>query len=202
MTERDRPLRDDSTLDPTDPTHHSAPDPASDAILWSGRPGWRLAIVQAGVASLVCSAAAIGMRALLESVGLPTAAPPIADAIVGMATAAVAASPLVRSLFGASAAAALRSLTTKFEVTATEIRVRTGFFSVATERIDVRHLKDVKLEEPFGLRLLSLGTLTLVTSDPTAGPTLLMPAVPQAARVFDLLDEVQGRARVAYLRSS
>ena len=60
------------------------------------------------------------------------------------------------------------------------LKIRSGVFSRRTHELELYRVKDTSLDEPFILRLVSLGNIQIVSSDRTH-PTFLIPAVKQAA---------------------
>ncbi len=63
-----------------------------------------------------------------------------------------------------------RYLTTKFtviEITTERITEEKGVFSKTTDEVELYRVKDIRLEQPFFLRLVSLSNVLLVTTDRT-----------------------------------
>tara|TARA_R110000796_G_scaffold22657_3_gene65465 strand:+ start:1481 stop:1915 length:435 start_codon:yes stop_codon:yes gene_type:complete len=59
----------------------------------------------------------------------------------------------------------LKTKFTKYEVTEERIIEQTGVFSRSTDETELYRVKDIRLEEPFFLRMFGLSTILLVTSD-------------------------------------
>jgi uncharacterized membrane protein YdbT with pleckstrin-like domain len=61
----------------------------------------------------------------------------------------------------------LKTQYTKFEITDQRISELTGVLSRKTDETELYRVKDIRLEEPFLLRMFGLSTIILVTSDKT-----------------------------------
>lgn len=68
---------------------------------------------------------------------------------------------------------------TEYTLTSERLRVRCGIFDKTTDEIELYRIKDFTLEEPLFLRMFSLGTIVLITSDRTH-PVFAMRAIPRA----------------------
>jgi uncharacterized membrane protein YdbT with pleckstrin-like domain len=62
----------------------------------------------------------------------------------------------------------LKTKFTKYEITEERIIETTGVFSRSTDETELYRVKDIRLEEPFFLRMFGLSTILLVTSDKTS----------------------------------
>ena len=62
----------------------------------------------------------------------------------------------------------LKTKFTKFEITDERIIEQTGVLSRKTDETELYRVKDIRLEEPFFLRMFGLSTILLVTSDKTS----------------------------------
>ena len=62
----------------------------------------------------------------------------------------------------------LKTMFTKIEITDERIIEQTGILSRKTEETELYRVKDIRLEEPFFLRMFGLSTILLVTSDRTS----------------------------------
>ena len=62
----------------------------------------------------------------------------------------------------------LKTKFTKFEITEERIIEQTGVLSRKTNETELYRVKDIKLEEPFFLRLFGLSTIIIHTSDKTS----------------------------------
>jgi uncharacterized membrane protein YdbT with pleckstrin-like domain len=68
---------------------------------------------------------------------------------------------------------------TELTLTNQRLKVRSGVFSRKTNELELYRVKDTTLDEPFILRLVSLGNIEIVSSDRTH-PRFLIPAVKHA----------------------
>lgn len=68
--------------------------------------------------------------------------------------------------------------TTEYELTTQRLRTRRGVFNKHLDELELYRVRDYKLEQPFFLRLFSLSTVILQTSD-RSNPTLILKAVPR-----------------------
>ena len=59
----------------------------------------------------------------------------------------------------------LKTQYTKYEITDERIVEQTGILSRKTDETELYRVKDIRLEEPFFLRMFGLSTILLVTSD-------------------------------------
>lgn len=74
-----------------------------------------------------------------------------------------------------------------FEFTSERLIIRKGIFNKLTDQIELYRVKDIRLEEPFLMRIFGLGNIILVTSDKTLG-NILLPAMSNAE---DLKDKIR-----------
>ncbi len=75
---------------------------------------------------------------------------------------------------------------TYYELTTQRLRMRTGILNKRVDELELFRVKDYSMEQPFLLRLMRLGNLTLVTSDATT-PTVAMRAIPGVEGVREKL---------------
>ena len=68
---------------------------------------------------------------------------------------------------------------TRYELTTQRLRTRHGVLNKEIDEIELYRVRDYKLEQPFFLRMLSLGNIILETSDRTH-PHVVLRAVPDA----------------------
>lgn len=68
---------------------------------------------------------------------------------------------------------------TQLTLTNQRLKLRSGVFSRKTNELELYRIKDTSLDEPFILRLVSLGNIEIVSSDRTH-PRFLIPAVKHA----------------------
>lgn len=65
---------------------------------------------------------------------------------------------------------------TAYELTSQRLRIRTGILNKKVDELELFRVKDYSMEQPFLLRLVGLGNLTMVTSDATT-PTVSIRAI-------------------------
>jgi len=75
---------------------------------------------------------------------------------------------------------------TTYELTTQRLRIRTGILSRKVDELELFRVRDYSIEQPFLLRLVGLGNLTMVTSDATT-PTVAMRAIPAVEAVREKL---------------
>jgi len=75
---------------------------------------------------------------------------------------------------------------TKYELTTERLRMRHGVLNKKLDELELYRVRDYKLDQPFFLRLFSLGNVVLQTSDKTH-PTVLIEAVPNAEELREQL---------------
>tara|TARA_R110002049_G_scaffold185928_1_gene354210 strand:+ start:546 stop:1070 length:525 start_codon:yes stop_codon:yes gene_type:complete len=63
-----------------------------------------------------------------------------------------------------------------YELTTQRLRIRSGIFSRHLDELELYRVKDYSMQQPFFLRLVGLGNITLVTSDATT-PTVHIRAI-------------------------
>jgi uncharacterized membrane protein YdbT with pleckstrin-like domain len=73
---------------------------------------------------------------------------------------------------------------TKYELTTERFRTRSGVFDKKLEELELYRVRDYKLDEPFFLRIFSLGNITLQTSD-LSNPVIVIRAIPNAEQLRD-----------------
>lgn len=74
----------------------------------------------------------------------------------------------------------------KYTLTSERLLIEYGLLSKRTQSLELYRVKDYTLVEPFLYRLVKLGTVSIVTSDPTT-PRLEMRAIPQPRPLLDTL---------------
>lgn len=67
---------------------------------------------------------------------------------------------------------------TRYELTTQRLRTRSGVFNKQMDELELYRVRDYKLEQPFFLRLLSLSSVILQTSD-RSNPVLMLRAIPR-----------------------
>lgn len=75
---------------------------------------------------------------------------------------------------------------TTYELTSQRLRIRSGILSKKTDEMELFRVRDYTMDQPFLLRLVGLGNMTLITSDATT-PTLSMRAIPGIENVREKL---------------
>ncbi|MBI4556126.1 MAG: PH domain-containing protein [Candidatus Hydrogenedentes bacterium] len=73
-----------------------------------------------------------------------------------------------------------------YEITTERIRLTKGVFSKQTEEIELYRVKDLNITQPFFLRMFSLGSIHLQTSDRSA-PDFILRALPKIYELRDLI---------------
>jgi uncharacterized membrane protein YdbT with pleckstrin-like domain len=71
---------------------------------------------------------------------------------------------------------------TRYELTSQRLRLRTGVINKKLEELELYRVQDTRLDQPFFLRLFSLGNVILNTSDPSS-PVIVIPAIEEAESV-------------------
>jgi uncharacterized membrane protein YdbT with pleckstrin-like domain len=67
----------------------------------------------------------------------------------------------------------LKTRTDVYEITTQRIRETTGIFSKRTDDLELYRVKDMRLEQPFLLRIFNAGNIVLLTSDRTSESYML-----------------------------
>ncbi|MCB1277397.1 PH domain-containing protein [Prosthecobacter sp.] len=75
---------------------------------------------------------------------------------------------------------------TFYELTSQRLRIRTGILNKKVDELELFRVKDYSMEQPFLLRLVGLGNLTMITSDATS-PTVAIRAIPEIEAVREKL---------------
>jgi uncharacterized membrane protein YdbT with pleckstrin-like domain len=74
-----------------------------------------------------------------------------------------------------------------YELSSQRLRIRSGIFNRHVDELELYRVKDYSMQQPFLLRLVGLGNMTLITSDATS-PTVNIRAV---ADVEELREKVR-----------
>lgn len=74
----------------------------------------------------------------------------------------------------------------KYELTTERLRMRHGVFNKKLDELELYRVRDYKLDQPFFLRIFSLGNIILQTSDRTH-PTVVIQAIPDAENLREQL---------------
>jgi len=80
------------------------------------------------------------------------------------------------------------------EITTERLITTTGVFNKATEQIELYRVKDIRLEEPFLMRIFGLGNILLITSDRTLG-TILLPAMSNPKKMKNEIRKIVEKLR-------
>lgn len=75
---------------------------------------------------------------------------------------------------------------TTYDLTTQRLTTRQGVFSKQTDALELYRVRDYRLEQPFFLRLFSLGNIVLTTSD-RSHPKVTIQAVRRGARLYEQL---------------
>jgi uncharacterized membrane protein YdbT with pleckstrin-like domain len=74
----------------------------------------------------------------------------------------------------------------KYELTTERLRLRHGVFNKKSDELELYRVRDYKLDQPFFLRIFSLGNIILQTSD-RSHPTVVIQAIPDAENLREQL---------------
>ena len=75
---------------------------------------------------------------------------------------------------------------TTYTLTSQRLRITSGILNKKVDELELFRVRDYTMDQPFLLRLVGLGNLTLITSDATT-PTLAMRAIPGIESVREKL---------------
>jgi uncharacterized membrane protein YdbT with pleckstrin-like domain len=75
---------------------------------------------------------------------------------------------------------------TSYTLTSQRLRITAGILNRKVDELELFRVRDYTMEQPFLLRLVGLGNMTLITSDATT-PTLVMRAIPGIESVREKL---------------
>ena len=76
--------------------------------------------------------------------------------------------------------------TTAYELTTQRLKISSGILNRKLDELELFRVKDYSMNQPFFLRMVSLGNLTLVTSD-ASSPTVNIRAIPNVEDVREKL---------------
>ncbi len=71
---------------------------------------------------------------------------------------------------------------TRYELTTERLRTRTGVINKKLDELELYRVRDYKLDQPIWLRIFSLGSIVLQTSD-TSNPTVTIRAIPDSEHI-------------------
>lgn len=80
----------------------------------------------------------------------------------------------------------LQTRHTKYEITDQRIVFQTGVFSRTTDELELYRIKDIRLEEPFFLRLFGLSNILLSSSD-VSHPDITIAAISEGKQTREQL---------------
>jgi|APCry1669192522_1035417.scaffolds.fasta_scaffold00372_8 uncharacterized membrane protein YdbT with pleckstrin-like domain len=90
----------------------------------------------------------------------------------------------------------LRNVTTRYTVTDQRIKLETGIIFRRVDEIELYRVKDVRVDYSLLNRIVNIGTIRIVSSDPTTNPEpLLMRSIANARGVRELLRNNAERIR-------
>lgn len=85
---------------------------------------------------------------------------------------------------------------TQYELSSQRLRLRSGVLNKDTNDLELYRIKDVRVEQPLGLRLFGLSNLVLETSD-RSDPHVVIRAIPEAEALMDVMRERVEALRIA-----
>jgi len=86
---------------------------------------------------------------------------------------------------------------TRYYLTETKLIVRTGFFNITEDEVELYKITDKKLLRPFGQRLCGCGTIIIYSKDVSA-PELEIHSVKKVRNVLNMIDENLNKVRDKY----
>jgi uncharacterized membrane protein YdbT with pleckstrin-like domain len=101
---------------------------------------------------------------------------------------------------GAVLALYLRSRATRYTLTAERLRVTTGLLSTTTQEVELRRVRDTVVVQPFLLRMLGLGHVTLMSADASTPRTTLRSVPDPQGLQSTIRSFVQGAYRAGGVR--
>ncbi len=84
----------------------------------------------------------------------------------------------------------------RFELTTERLLMTRGVFSRVTDSLELYRVKDMRMTQPFSLRVFGLENIEVITSD-TTSPDVIIDHIPRAFRIGDQLREHVEACRVA-----
>jgi len=72
---------------------------------------------------------------------------------------------------------------TKYELTTQQLKTSTGIINKKVDVLELYRVLDYRLEQPFFLRLFSLGSITLVATD-ESDPTIILTAISNSEEIL------------------
>ncbi len=83
----------------------------------------------------------------------------------------------------------------RYELTTERLKIRQGVFNKQLDEIELYRVRDYRLEQPFWLRLFSLGNIGMGTTD-TSNPYVVLRAVRDCEHVYELTRKYVEECRV------
>ena len=74
----------------------------------------------------------------------------------------------------------------RYELTSERLRIRRGVLNKELDELELYRVRDYRLEQPFWLRLFSLGNVTITSTD-VSQPQVTLRAIPDSERVRELI---------------
>ena len=75
---------------------------------------------------------------------------------------------------------------TEYKLTTQRLRTRHGILNKKTDELELYRIRDYKFDQPFFLRMFSLGNIILVTSD-RSHPRVVLKAIPNGEELLEKL---------------
>ena len=82
----------------------------------------------------------------------------------------------------------------KYVLTTQRLRVRHGVFNKVTDDLELYRIRDIRINEPFFLRLFSLSNLVIISSDATT-PFIQLTAIANGHQVLNLIRKLTEKSR-------
>ena len=90
----------------------------------------------------------------------------------------------------------------RYELTSERLRMRQGVLNKHLDEVELYRVRDYRLEQPFYLRIFSLGHITIRTTD-TSNPVIALRAIANSDQVIELVrrhvEECRARKNVRAL---
>src|SRR5688572_5460671 len=83
----------------------------------------------------------------------------------------------------------------RYELTTERLKVRQGVFNKLLDEVELYRVRDYRLEQPFWLRLFSLGNIELNTTD-ASNPHVLLRGIRESERVYEQIRKYVEENRV------
>ena len=137
----------------------TAPVLGTEPVVWQGTPSARAELPSYLALILGAVVATVGLVILGRADDAGDGGRSLADLVPWLVT-------LVWLVcLGAAVGLYVRSRATRYVLTEERLRVTTGLLSTTTQELELRRVRDTVVVQPFMLRMLGLGHVTLVTAD-------------------------------------